>query len=333
MIVIEKMITHVMDPSANVLVCSDTCMENIDEACIKLIENKLSKIFVNSARKTGTFKEGSRIAYELDQYRASLTSFEEMSKAIAHYIFEAKMKCGLFDPSDLILAEVVYEERRYLVGLDNAYMENLTHRTSQNGELIQNDVETYKTILSATFIKRDCAFMIECSDYSVSSVEAKVDIDAQKQYFYGDIVLACENTPSYKDAMKTIAKACANTIKEYDLEEVSVMPKMKQILMENVAANEDIRIEEVAQIVFEDKPLAKAHFSEEVKSQGIQKPIPVEYMKTSKAESVQKIRTDKGIEISVPVDFMNSTDYMEIHTSKDGIISIQLKNIHHITSK
>lgn len=333
MIVIEKMITHVMDPSANMIVCSDTCMEDMDAACIKLIEQKASKIFTSGQRKCGTFKEGSKIAYLLDQYRASLLSFEQMSIDMAKYIFETKMKCAQFEPSDLIIAEVVYEERRYLIGLDNAYLEQLSHVTNQVGEATHNTVETFSTLLSTTFIKRDRAFMIEFSDYAVSSVEPKVDIEAQKRYFYGDVVLACENTPSYQDAVKTITKVCEETIKEYDLKAIEVLPKMKQALKESVEDQEDIKVEEVAQAVFASVPLAKQHFQQEVKQQGVVKAIPVEHMKTSKSEKVQKIRTDKGIEIIIPVDYMNSTDYVEIQTAEDGLIHIELKNINHITSK
>ena len=59
----------------------------------------------------------------------------------------------------------------------------------------------------------------------------------------------------------------------------------------------------------------------------------MEYVKPAKAEKVQKIKTDKGIEIIIPVDYMNSKEYVEFRNHPDGTISIQLKNITHITSK
>lgn len=333
MIVIDKMIVHILDPSSNMIVCSDTCMEMGDEACITMLESKISKAFASNQRKSGHFKEGSPIQHMIEEYRASLMSFEDMSQKMAKYIFEAKMKCGIFEPSDLLISELVFEERRYLVVLDNAYLQNLTHHTNQAGESIQNEIITYKTLLSSSLIRRDSAFMVEFSDYTVSSVEAKVEIEAQKRYFYGDVVLACENTPSYKDAVESITKAVNQVVEEYDLKEVEVLPKMKQIIKENVEAQSDINVEEVAQVLFEDKPQAKARFKEDVKNSGVDKPIPVENMKSSKAEKVQKIRTDKGIEIIIPVDYMNSTDYVEFSTLPDGTISIQLKNINRIVSK
>lgn len=332
MITIDQMVTHILDPSSNILVLSDTCME-VGEECISLMSSKITKAFTGSQRKTGTFKEGSPIKHMLEEYRSGIHTFVEMSKKIADFIFQAKCKCGLFDPSDLIIAEVVYEDRRYLVGLDNAYVEGISHDTKTVGEQIENELRLHTTLLSSTLMKKDRAFTIEFGDYSVASVEARVEIEAQKRYFYSDVVLSCDSTPSYSDAVKTMTNACQEVIKEFELDTVQVMPKMKQIIKENVEAQEEIKVEEVAQVLFSSQPLAKQHFEQEVKEKGVEKPIPVEYVKSTKAEKVQKIKTDKGIEIIIPVDYMNSTDYVEFSNKEDGTISIQLKNINRIISK
>lgn len=333
MLMIEKMITHVLNPSSNIIVCSDQCMEESDEGCLKMLETKITKAFASPQRRCGSFKEGSVCAHALEEYRSSIVSFEDMSKRLAKHIFDAKMTCSLFTPSDLLIAEVVFEERRYLIGLDNTYSIGLTHHTKQDGEEIVNSIMTYETLLSTNLVKNDSAFMIEFSDQSVSTVEAKQDINTEKQYFYGDIVLGTISKPSYKDAVKSIAKVTEAVVEQYDLKEVEVLPKMKQIIMENVEQQTDIDIQEVASILFADKPMIKAQFKEEVEKRGVQQPIPVEHMKSTKAEKVQKIRTDKGIEIIIPVDFMSSTDYVEFQNLPDGTISIQLKNINRITSK
>ena len=74
-------------------------------------------------------------------------------------------------------------------------------------------------------------------------------------------------------------------------------------------------------------------FREELRKQGVEKPIEVEYVKPARSDKVQKIKTDKGIEIIIPVDYMNSRDFVEFKNQPDGTISIQLKNITRITSK
>ena len=90
---------------------------------------------------------------------------------------------------------------------------------------------------------------------------------------------------------------------------------------------------EIAEELFAEKPLAKAEFKEELKKQGVPTAIEVEYVKPTRSDKVQKIKTDKGIEIIIPVDYMNTKEFVEFKNQPDGTISIQLKNITHITSK
>ncbi len=128
-------------------------------------------------------------------------------------------------------------------------------------------------------------------------------------------------------------KAVEDTIKEYDLDSVKVLPKMKQMMQDTLEANEEIKVSDVASIVFGDQPLAKQHFETEMKEKGMDRPILTEYVKPTKAEKVTKIKTDKGIEVIIPINYMDSTEYVEFQTLEDGTLMIHLKNINRITSK
>ena len=108
---------------------------------------------------------------------------------------------------------------------------------------------------------------------------------------------------------------------------------MKSMLVDNIENSKPIQIDEIAEELFAEKPLAKAEFKEELKKQGVPTAIEVEYVKPTRSDKVQKIKTDKGIEIIIPVDYMNTKEFVEFKNQPDGTISIQLKNITHITSK
>ncbi len=70
-----------------------------------------------------------------------------------------------------------------------------------------------------------------------------------------------------------------------------------------------------------------------MKEKGMDRPILTEYVKPTKAEKVTKIKTDKGIEVIIPINYMDSTEYVEFQTLEDGTLMIHLKNINRITSK
>lgn len=332
MLTFENVILHILDSEHNTCVISDECMDETDETLDTILQSKATKIFASAQKKKGVFQEGSAFRECVERYKDGQVSFEEMSEKIARSIFDVKMKYGLYASSDLIVAIVMNEGRRYLIGIDNAFHEGITHDIRQSDKTC-NVICSSSSLISSNLIKDDRVFLVELSDLSVSTIETKIEIEAEKVNVFADIILQTSNEPSYKEAMKSISKTCEMIVDKYDMNEMEILPKMKGIIQENVTAQTPINIEEVANILFVDKPLAKSEFKEELKTKGVEKDVEVEYVKPTKADVVQKIKTDRGIELIIPIDFMNSKDLVEFQNNPDGTISIQLKNIMHISSK
>lgn len=329
---IEKLIVHMMDPSSNILIRADQEME-AEETCLEMLEQKITKAFTSVQQTKGNLQKDHQIAKWIASYQNKDVTFVELSNRIAQDIFEKKCKAGQFQPSDLLLAEVLYQERRYLVGVDNAHIEGWMHQTNQSDAMTKNEILKCATLISSNLLKKDRAFLLEYSDLTLSCIESTIEIEAETCCFYRDVVFESQSTPSYQEVRKAMNKAVEATIKEYDLEPVKVLPKMKQMINDTLVAKEEIKAADVASIVFGDQPLAKQHFEMRMKEKGMDQPVITEHVKPSKAEKVTKIKTDKGIEVIIPVDYMDSTDYVEFQTLEDGTWMIHLKNINRITSK
>lgn len=333
MLSIEHMITHILNPSANLVLLSDSCMGQTDEEIQKVLEAKLAKVFTSTRRKKASFLEESPIPLMMEDYKDQKNSFEDMSGKIAQRIFEVKMKAGLYEDFDFIMAEVLYEERRYLVGFENTYHEGITHVIQQDESQVNNDIITAKAMLSSAFSKKDAAFTIELSDMSVHIMEEAIDYEGEKKPLYEAYILKCTTALSYEQGAKAMVKTCSELAKKYELDEVAMVPKVKKLVKETVEAQQDIKLDDVANILFEDKPLIKQEFKDVLENKGFTKDISVENMRPARSEKVQKLRTDNGIEIIVPIDYMNSKDYIEFSNAADGTISIRLKNINKLSSK
>ncbi len=333
MIEFEKKIVHILDCEHNNCILSEKCMNEEYEEIEKVLSSKAEKVFRSSARKLGTFQETSKFKKMLHLWKEEGIDFETFTQQVAQYIFDKKMEFAQYRTSDLVMADVKYDNRRYLLLLDNACIKGITHNVSNTEGYIKTEMIPYKALISATLNKNDCAVLIELSDESIHCIENKVDIEAEKVSFYADIILQSSIVPSYKESVKNITKLTEALTEKYDLDEVSVVPKLKSMVVDNITTSTPIQIDEIADEVFMDQPLARDEFKAELKKQGIPKKIAVENVKPTRSEKVQKIKTDKGIEIIIPVDYMNSKEFVEFYTQPDGTISIQLKNINHITSK
>lgn len=329
----EKIIIHVLDCEQNTCVISETCIQDIHPKVEKILQSKATKLFSSTSKKSGYLKETNQIYEWLIAYKAQNISFEKLSEQIARYIFEAKHRCALYQASDLLVSIIKEEGRSYLLVMDNTYTEGITHTLIQDETGIRNEIIPYRTLLSSSFLKNDKAFLIELSDFELHCIEQKVEVEANKVNFFADIVLESVTSPSYKEAVASILKVTEEITNKYDLNQMETLPKVKSFVKDHMEEQEYIHVEEIADELFKDQPLVKDDFKEELRKQGVEKPIEVDNVKPTRSEKVHKIKTDKGIEIIIPVDYMNSREFVEFKNQPDGTISIQLKNITHITSK
>lgn len=331
MLTIEKMIMHSMDPATDTLLLSDRCM-TCEETVAEMLEHKVNKLFTSSRKKCGRIQGQEAIRNLLTDFQQKEMTFETFSQQLCTYIYQNKRKYALYDQSNLIFMIAVYENQRYLIGLDNSIMKGYTHKLHQEGDHIEFTIELC-SVLSQSMLKKDAAFLICISDFEVTVIENKVEIETVKHCFYNDMIFHLDAPVSYHDAIHTMNKVCDELISAYDLPPVEVKGKMKQVIKEHVEREQPLQPEMIAEAVFEERPLVQKRFSDQLKNEGMEKAVAIEHVKQNKAERVQRIKTDKGIELIIPIDFMKTTDYVEIVNEEAGMISIRLKNIQRITSK
>ncbi len=139
--------------------------------------------------------------------------------------------------------------------------------------------------------------------------------------------------PSYQESSKVLQKKCETMIDKYELDEVAILPKMKQLIKESLDSNVEIDIQDMAAELFPERRMIQDDFKQEVLDQGIKPKIQVENVKQTKQMKVQRFKTDSGIEVIIPIECLSQKDLVEIINNPDGTIVIELKNINKIQSK
>ncbi len=331
MLTIEKMITHMMDPSTDSFICSDVCTE-CEEATVKMLEQKAAKLFHSQKRKTGKMQESNELLELLVSLKQKQLSFAAFSKQLCTFIYKKKRQYAQYDPCDFIVMLIVHEQQRYILGMENSYVSGYMHQLNTSETETEISIRQ-ASMISASLIKKDAAFLVCLSDFEVSTIEHQIEIETEKRCFYNDLIFHLDAPVSYHDALSAINKVCDNLIEEYELPAFDVKGKMKQVIKEHVEREEALLPQQLAEAVFETQPLVQKRFTQELKDQGMEKAVAIEHVKQRKAEQVQRIKTDKGIELIIPIDYMKTTDYVEIINEEEGRISIRLKNINRIISK
>lgn len=62
-------------------------------------------------------------------------------------------------------------------------------------------------------------------------------------------------------------------------------------------------------------------------------PVRVDQEVTAKKMSKHRLRTDTGIDLSIPTDYFDNTEFLEFYNHEDGTLSIMLKQISNITNR
>ena len=65
----------------------------------------------------------------------------------------------------------------------------------------------------------------------------------------------------------------------------------------------------------------------------MKEPVPVDKEATLKKMRKHRLSTDTGIELSIPTEFFENTEFVEFFKEEDGSMSITLKNIQNISNK
>lgn len=319
---IKQIITHSLDTFSNLFVASEIAYEPNEDA-MPFIESKIRKILHSQNRKEAYFQR-SIVEDTILKYRVQEMDFVNASSTIAKHIFEEKRKYNVFTNSLFIFCEVLDEDTRYLIGMDNSSVQGLTHITNAQ-ETVYNEIKVEKNLFSANILKNDRIFIFDTTNSELMLIENPYVTETQSIYLF-EHILGCKANPSFKESVQ-VMNECAQVIaNKYAMDEIEIMPKLKNALKESVD-EKAIVLEEVASSVFTANAPAQQDFKEEVKKAGIKENFAVENVRIAKSDKTEKIRTDQGIEISIPVEYMESHEYFEIIHEPSGSISIQLKNI------
>ena len=109
--------------------------------------------------------------------------------------------------------------------------------------------------------------------------------------------------------------------------------KVRSMISKNAEVSDTLNPETIVDTVFANQPQQKEAAKKALAEQDMLRPLPVNREFAAKVGEKHKIKTDTGIEISFPVEYMKNSDFIEIVTNPDGTLRIELKNISKILNK
>lgn len=332
MIIIDKAILHILDFNSGMTVYSDeelTVQDSIETFLLKHIE----KSWGSQEAKPGTFYDDSSFQKLLEEYISGEMSFVPFSKAITHVLEDAFTHAEEMASADVIVADVRIDDQRQIAVFKSNSHVGYTHQVNQTEKGIKNEIINHYSIMPNLTQKMEEFAFIDAGTKAVSVSSKKYTIDGNSIYVFPEILLECSLAPSPKEAIKNLSKTAAKVAEAYGQDKVSTEAAVKNYVAENMQESDELDLLEAGKELFPENAAMQADFDTAIKDAGFTEPVKMDQEATMKKVCKHKLKTDTGIELTIPTDYFDNTEYVEFNNNDDGTLSITLKHIANIVNR
>ena len=332
MVIIDKAILHILDFNSGMTVYSDeelTVQDSIETFLLKHIE----KSWGSQDAKPGTFYDDSHCAQLIKDYLSGEMSFVPFSKELAKKLEDAFVHAEEMASADVIVADVRIDDQRQIVVFKSNSHIGYTHQVNQTENGIKNEIINHYSIMPNLSQKMEEFAFIDTESKEISVTAKKYTIDGNSILVFPEILLECSLTPSPKEAIKNLSKTAAKVAEAYGQDKVATEAAVKSYVTENMQNTDELDLVEAGKEIFKENPSMQADFDNAIKEAGFTEPVKMDQEATIKKMCKHKLKTDTGIELTIPSEYFDNTEFMEFHNNEDGTLSIMLKHIGNIVNR
>lgn len=170
---------------------------------------------------------------------------------------------------------------------------------------------------------------INLSNQTVRVSDYECYVDSEKVNYLASLICKLEPKKSEKETVEAITDAIAATIEEkYEGRVPEKMLQCKKAIAEIVQEKGSLAPDDIRETIFADNEEAADRYSEKLVEERLPKgTLPISSKMEKRLQRKQKIVTDSGIEILVPLEFLEDPSIFEYVQDETGKVCIMIKDI------
>lgn len=331
-IIIKKVIIHILDSYMGMPVLSDRELE-CGPDLYEFFRAHLEKVTNSDDIKACRFEEDSVVPMMLEGFVPE--NFVDVSRGLAEELYRI-MNANIDIPAaDLAVILFRCSEKDYLGLLKMNYKSSYTHFTVSDLGENTNDIIMQKALLPSESQRLSEAAVIDLETMDIQLLEKKYDINGTKVNYMSNLFLKCHAPLSQKARLAIVAKAVEQVNNKYfDKEDIDRKMEVKKIIHNELEESGALNVAAVKEKIFKDNDEMKKDFEEKLEKYHLDESVEIrpQNKQTVKKFERQHLKTDTGIEITIPMDQYGNNENVEFFTNPDGTISVMIKNIGKLTS-
>lgn len=326
-------VLHIFDFTASLAVYSENELNVGDAQIQEYVSGHVSKAIKDPALRTGQISDFSPVGKLMGEYRDGKLAFIDLAKQLGERTFDYMKQATDGVIVDAIVCQAASDVDYICFLLCQAH-DAYTHQliSEDNGSLT-TELVPHKAVLPTPSQKVRSFMAIRLDDLSVRLYEPKGEYDGESVYILADKVLQIGTNQSSKDTVKKVKRIVDKVAEAHESTGVEELTVMKSMIAKNAEVSDTLDPVRLVEGVFSDNPIQLEAAKKELEEENMLRPLPVSREFASKVGEMHKIKTDTGIEISFPVEYMKNREFIEILTNPDGTLRIELKNINKILNR
>lgn len=327
---IQKAILHILGVNGIPSIYSQKELDITEETISDFIIMHVKKIYNDDASKSGILNNNSTVLSILPDLS---TSFIQTSSFIAEHLYNIMKMHNDIPSADLLIALILIDEVPHVAIIKFNYKEGYTHFVDYDETGTYNKIILHKVIFASENQKNDEGVIINLEDFSLRIAEKAYSIDGEKKLYFSSLFLECSTDLSIKDSIKVINEAAKDITRRYYNDNFQKISAVKNAIYDNVEVDRSINVDTLAETCFEENHTIQKEYLQMVKQAGVAETIQLLGDSPERKFNKHKMKTDNGIELSMPIDVYKNKEIIEFINNADGTISIVLKNINKIVSR
>lgn len=330
---IQHAILHIFDFETNMHLYSQTPLDTQNEDVQTFITKQIEVLHQDLQHKPAEFQDGSPCLGLIETYRQN-QDFIAFATNLAENVTKELSHCEQVGDQDLLVVQYLDGEQTQVALILLARKSAYTHFVGQSEAGIATEIIRHQAILPNSSQKPTTYAVIDLATLTLVYRDRKRVYDGEKRFVLPELILGCSReaqTP--KESLKIVNQVAAQIAQDHDVQPSIALAKVKEYLVEAAQNETPIEPTAIAEEVFAGAPQLQQTFKAQLQEKAVPQAIPMAAKVAERTGKTHVIKTDIGIEIRVPSEFVSNADYIEFINQADGTISIQLRNISKLVDK
>lgn len=331
---IQQAILHILDFNSNMCVLSQKELDFSSDVVYEYVEKRVNRMLHDPGQQGGIFYATSEYQMKLQQLLDGAMCFTELASDMAKKLYDVLSHCDTPESLDVLFVDFQDDD-----DARNIAILLLEHKTAYTHEILDDDGEVYNKLIKHHAIlpgltqKTEGYGFVRLSDFSLHFVDTKRPCDGEDIYILPDRILQCTTSISGRDAVKMVRKITEKVADDYGASAVEAVSKAKKYLADQAETDDSFSPEDFGAAAFAEAPQLQQAFKEELAEAKLPEHVEIKKDFAQRTGRQHKIKTDTGIEITFPSEYIENTEYIQFINNPDGSISIELKHIGKIINK